>query len=400
MKLNAATAKALTLPPGVKDKTFFDDALGGFGLRLREGGSRNWIVQYDIAGKTRRVTLGSTAMLDVGAARNKARDILAGIRLGGDPAAEKRARQAQAADTFAALLPRYLTVAQREMRPRSFVEIKRRLLKLARPLHSRPLASIDRRMVSGLIGTLAEKNGPAAAINGHSALSGYFAWLVREGLLEQNPMLYANKPKKRPGRDRVLSEAELRTLWTALDGSDYGDIVRLLIYTAGRRAEIGSLRWGEVNLEEALIEIPGARMKNGKPHVVPLSGPALAILKKRERNGRDHVFGQGPSGFEGWSWRRKDLDRHMIGPRPNWVLHDLRRLASTTMHEKLGIQPHIVERVLAHVGHQSGVAGTYNKAEYLAEKRRALQRWAEWVDAVLSGRPAKAQVIQLGRKRR
>src|SRR5262249_46143034 len=156
--------------------------------------------------------------------------------------------------------PRYLARQEREMRPRSFTEIKRRLLKLARPLHSRPVASIDRRLVSSLIGNISERNGLSAAINAHSAMSSYFAWLMREGLLEQNPIPYANKPKKRPGRDRLLTEQELRALWGALDDSDYGDIVRLLAYTACRRAEIGGLRWDEVNLDEAVIEIPGARM--------------------------------------------------------------------------------------------------------------------------------------------
>ena len=101
------------------------------------------------------------------------------------------------------------------------------------------------------------------------------------GLLEQNPMLYANKPKPLPARDRVLTEDELRTAWAALGDDDYGDIFRLLVYTASRRNEIGGLRWGEVNFADALIEFPAARMKNGKPHVIPLSEPALAILKRR-----------------------------------------------------------------------------------------------------------------------
>jgi integrase len=136
-------------------------------------------------------------------------------------------------------------------------------------------------------------------------------------------------------------------------------------------------------------------MKNGKPHVIPLTEPAIEILRKRQRNGRDHVFGSGTSGFQGWSRTRKALDEAIAGERPDWVLHDLRRLASTTMHDELGIPPHIVERCLAHVGHQSGVAGTYNKAEYIVEKRRALERWAEWVDAVVSGKPAKARVVKL-----
>jgi integrase len=399
MKLTAATIKALTLPPGASDKTFWDDELGGFGLRLRTGGSRNWVVQYDIGSKSKRITLGTTAMLDIGTARAKAKDLLASVRLGGDPASEKREARAKAAETFGAILPRYLAKQQGERRARSFKELERHLVKYARPLHPRALTSIDRRAISGMIATIAERNGPSAAINAYGSLSGYFSWLMREGLLEQNPVLYTNKPEAGAPRDRVLTDDELRTIWSVLGEDDYGDIVKLLVYTAARRHEIGDLRWDELSLDNAVIELPASRMKNSRPHLIPLSAPALAILKKRQRNNREHVFGCGSSGFQGWSWRRKDLDARIAGPRPTWVLHDFRRFASTVMHEQLGIQPHIVERILAHVGHQSGVAGTYNRSDYIAEKRRALQRWAEHVQAIVTGEPAKAKVVQLRGKR-
>jgi integrase len=362
-------------------------------VRLRAGGSATFVVQYDIAGKSRRVMLSPVTLLDNGAARTKAKDLLAHVRLGGDPAAEKRERRTQAAETFGAILPRYLITKQNECRQSSFKQIDRRLQKLAKPLHPLPVAAIDRRAISGLLSTIAATNGPTAATNLHGTLSGYFSWLVGEGLLDQNPMLHANKPKPRPARDRVITEDELRALWAALGDDDYGDIVKLLIYTAARRSEIGDLRWDEIDFDEGLIEIPPGRMKAGRPHQIPLSEPALAILRKRWRNGRDHVFGQ--RGFQDWSRSRAALDNVIGGERPDWVLHDLRRLASTTMHDKLGIAPHIVERVLAHVGHQSGVAGTYNKAEYISEKRRALDRWAAYVDGAMAGRPSGAQVVQL-----
>src|SRR5262245_23546200 len=395
MKLTTTTTKGLALPPGVNDRTFWDDELGGFGLRLRAGGSARWVVQYDHGGKTKRVTLGTTALLDTGAARTKARDLLAQVRLGGDPAADKRTSRTQAAETFGALLPRYFIVRQRDCRPSSFKQIERRLCKLARPLHPLPLTSIDRRTISSLIATIADSNGPTAATNAHGTLSGYFSWLMREGLLDQNPMLYTNKPKPRPGRDRVLTEDELRALWTALGDDDYGNIVKLLAYTAARRGEIGDLLWNEVDLDAAVIELPPHRMKSNRAHLIMLSKPALAILSERQRNGREHVFGRGQSGFRGWSRARKALDATIAGERPSWVLHDLRRLASTVMHD-IGISPHIVERCLAHVGHQSGTPGTYNKAQYAAETRRAMERWAEYVDAIVSGkRPA--TVVKLRR---
>jgi integrase len=325
--------------------------------------------------------------------------LLAHVRLGGDPAADKRARRAQAAETFAAILPRYLICKQRDCRQSSFKQIERRLWKLAQPLHPLPITAIDRRSIASLIAAVADSNGPSAATNLHGTLSGYFSWLMGAGLLEQNPMLYANKPKPLPSRARVPTEDELRAAWAALGDDDYSDIFKLLTYTASRRGEIGGLRWDEVDLDKAVIEIPAARMKNGKPHVVPLSEPALAILKKRQRNG-EHVFGRGTSGFQGWSWRRKDLDARIAGKRPTWVLHDLRRLVSTTMHEKLGIQPHIVERVLAHVGRQGGIGGVYNRSDYAIEKRRALEKWAAHIEALVSGVPSKKKVVQLRSRRR
>jgi len=105
MKLTAKTIKTLALPPGKTDKTFWD---GGFGLRLRAGGATRWVVQYDLGGRTRRMTLGTANQLTLGAARAKAHDILAAVRLGKDPAAEKRQAHELAAETFGALLARYL----------------------------------------------------------------------------------------------------------------------------------------------------------------------------------------------------------------------------------------------------------------------------------------------------
>src|SRR5262249_5847055 len=320
VKLTTTAVKTLALPPGTKDKTFWDDELGGFGLRLRAGGSRAWVVQYDLAGKSRRVTLGSTALLDVGAARARAKDLLAQVRLGGDPVADKHMRRAQAAETFGALVPRYLIANQSTWRPQSFKQVERRLQKLARPLHPLPLTSIDRRTISALISSIAASNGETAATNAHGTLCGYFSWSVREELIEASPMLNTNKPKPRPGRERVPTEDELRAVWAALtDGDDYSDIVKLIVLCAARRTEIGGLRWDEIDLGNAVIEIPASKMKANRPHVIPLSGPALEILRRRPRTG-DYVFGRG-RGFLGWSARREALNAAIGAPPPLSLLH-------------------------------------------------------------------------------
>src|SRR5262249_23603413 len=112
MRLTATTIRTLTLPAGASDKTYFDDAVAGFGLRLRRGGSARWVVQYDLGQKTRRMTLGSVGALDLGAARKSAKDILAAVRLGRDPAGAKIEARARMGETFGALLARYLPPQQ------------------------------------------------------------------------------------------------------------------------------------------------------------------------------------------------------------------------------------------------------------------------------------------------
>jgi integrase len=405
MKLTTTTIKTLTLPAGANDKTFFDDELPGFGVRLRAGGSAKLIVQYDLGGKTRRITLGATALLDLGEARKRAREILAARALGRDPAAEKQDRARAFMESFGTLLPRYLAFKQTELRPRSYQETVRHLRQYAKPLHSRPVASIDRRAIAALLATLTEKNGPTAAKCARASLGGYFTWLLREGLVDTNPVAFTNKPVEHGARTRVLDDGEFAEIWKALEGAgQYADIVKLLAYTAARRAEIGDLSWDEVDLDAAVIELPATRMKGGHPHTIPLSSPALAILAARAPNGRGFVFGRGRAGFVGWSSAKRTLDERIAAarkaagiaePMPAWVLHDLRRLASTVMHDQLAVPPHVVESVLSHTGHKAGVAGTYNKADYAVEKRRALERWAAWVDEVVTGKQPAKKVIRL-----
>jgi hypothetical protein len=102
MKLTDNAVRALHLPRGVPDKVWFDDELGGFGVRMRDGGARSWIVQYDFGGKAHKMTLGAVDTLSAARARASAKDILAAVRLGRNPAAEKRRARVQTAETFSA----------------------------------------------------------------------------------------------------------------------------------------------------------------------------------------------------------------------------------------------------------------------------------------------------------
>ncbi len=100
----------------------------------------------------------------------------------------------------------------------------------------------------------------------------------------------------------------------------------------------------------------------------------------------DSVFGEGEAPFSGWS-RAKDRLDAALGIEAPWSLHDLRRTLSTRLHDT-GVKPHIVEAILAHVGHKAGVAGVYNQASYRPQKRQALKRWADLVAVIVGATTA------------
>jgi integrase len=405
MKLTTTTIRSLAPPPGQRDKTYFDDALPGFGVRLREGGSRTFVVQYKIGAKHRRMPLGSVAAIDLGKARATAKDLLAKVRLGADPAGEKLEQRQKISTTFGTLLPRFLARQRSRLKPRSYQETERHLVAHAKGLHGIGIEKIDRRTIAVRLAEIAEQNGPAAANRTRASLSAYFAWLLREGVLEANPVLNTNRAPEIGARERVLSDDELATIWRALGDDQYSSIARLLVLLGARRDEIGGLRWSEIDLERALITLPATRTKNRREHQIALAPAALALLQAQPRrfdadgNPRDLVFGHGARGWQDWSGSKADLDARIEAaqsePIADWRLHDFRRSMSTTMHERLGVMPHVVEAALGHVGgHRGGVAGVYNLAGYADLRRVALGKWADHVLSLVTGkRPA--EVVNL-----
>jgi len=402
MKLTTANIRTLTLPAGKREAIFFDADIPGFGLRLREGGSRSFVFQYRVGTKQRRIVLGKVSASDIGKVRDTAKDLHAKVRLGGDPAGDRAENRAKATETFEAVAATYLTHQRINLRPRSYVDIERHLLKHAKALHGLQLAKIERRDIAACITAVAKNSGPVTGNRVRTSLSGFFSWAIRAGLVDANPVSNTNRHEEK-SRDRVLSPAELRLIWNALRVDHYGAILKLLALTAQRPGEIAGLRWSEIDLEKSIIVLPGERTKNHRTHVVPLSLAAQVILKAQPRRAtragklRDLIFGLGEQAFSGWSNSKERLDATILEeqrkqdpnakPLPHWTPHDLRRSAATHMANELDIEPHIIEAVLNHIsGHKSGVAGIYNRAPYERHKRAALDRWAEYLLALVEGR--------------
>jgi len=396
MKLTVRNIANLDLG-GKSERIVFDDDIAGFGIRLREGGSRTWVYQYRIGRKQRRMVLGSAKSVPLSVARENASRLEAKVRLGGDPAMDKEIAREEADNTFGALVERYIEERRSDWRPYSEKQFRRHLNKYAAPLHRLPIAAISQRQVASLLTDLAKKSGDVTSNRVRSTISSLLAWAMRQGIRLPEGNVASNTDRRtEKSRERVLSDAELRAIWKAAAG-EYGAVLKLLILTGQRANEIGLLRWDEVHDEQILL--PGSRTKNGRPHIIPLSEAAKTILiplseaaktilAKSPRARRTSVFGREDIGFRDWSNAKRYLDERIPEagtPLPHWTVHDLRRTVATRMAE-LGVQPHVIEAVLNHVsGAKSGVAGIYNRASYDKEKREALELWAAHVEALIVG---------------
>jgi integrase len=183
--------------------------------------------------------------------------------------------------------------------------------------------------------------------------------------------------------------------------------------TGQRASEISDLRWSELTTITVpakrvsdtvvfpqftirAIELPAARVKNKRPHLIPLSPQASAIIDAQQRRAdddgqlRDYVFGVGTRGFQGWTDSNASLNNRIAkelgSPLEHWVIHDLRRTFSTLLNDRLGVLPHVVEACINHVGvAKSGVAGVYNRALYLRERVEALTAWADHLASIADG---------------
>jgi integrase len=229
-----------------------------------------------------------------------------------------------------------------------------------------------------------------------------FTWAIDKGHADATPTTRIRPRSGNNKRQRTLSPAELIDVWWAATavGGHYEKIVKLLILTGQRRDEIGGLTWREITEidQHPRIDLPPRRTKNKLPHIVPLSRQALALLPPRpEHADRTVVFGRRHHiGFSGWSKEKRKLDeaidsyvRRRTGEgMPRWVIHDLRRTFVTLMGELGFATPHVIEAIVNHVsGHKANVAGVYNKALYLEERRKGMEAWGDYVEGLTRRAP-------------
>lgn len=409
-----------------------DARIAGLFLVVQPSGSKSWAWRYRLNGKPKKMTIGPVlaersedrspqignahTLSEARTAAGRAAQVLAE---GGDPAALKHAdTQASRAgtDTVDHALDEYLRLyVTKENRDNTISSVTSFVNLHIRPAWaSKKLKAIVAKDVRDLIRKVSvpvdmngrTRGGPVAAQRGHAVLSKFFGWCVKEGMIAVSPVTSTAAPSSPEARDRVLTDREIVQVWQAAErmGAPFGPMLQLLLLTGQRREEVAAMRWREIEELDGpapVWMIPAGRAKNGKPHAVPLSPEAVALLSALPRmtdphTGKDSEYAfttTGRAPVSGYSKAKARIDREIAtaagdggDPVPAWRLHDIRRTVASGM-ARLGQPVHIVEAVLNHKsGSISGVAAVYIRHEFVDEKRTALSAWARSVTALIEPR--------------
>lgn len=412
-------------PPGVRTD-YTEPGRRGFMLRHWPGGERTFVVRYQREGKPRVMTLGNYPALSLESAHEAHAEARKLLQRDIDPI-EERDRQKRAADAAEHVRRQTDAVTIRNViaewawhyarrhrkRPREAVRLLKKYV--GKALEGRPAADIRKRDIVLLLDRITAR-GSLVMSNRIDALGKQaFAFAVSRDLLDTSPWIGISRPggDEQP-KDRHLTDDEIRAFWNGIEDAAVSKPVRLalksILVTAQRPGEVAGAMLSEFDQKSQLWTIPPAHSKNGKAHVVPLSGLALDLIdqlreatapKKDRPRSRFllpsvHVMHKPDEPLSVRALSRAlrnciDDDGQLFGFEP-WTPHDLRRSAASGM-TALGIDRLHVSKVLNHT--DDGVTGkVYDQHDYLPEKKRALAVWADHVAAVVTNKRKKVASIK------
>lgn len=403
------------------DNEVWDTVVPGLCLRIGKR-RRTYSVTTRIDGRQIRRKVGTTDTVEsISDARDAARCILRNAAKGIDPEEAERAAKREAernrARTFRVVADEFMTKPSRAgLRSRD--ELQRKLDRdIFLAIGDMQIDAIDRADVRNLMRDKA-KTAPVAANRILTLVRSILNFAVDEGYIDRN---VAERIDREPetSRDRVLTKAEIRAFWGVLDDESLHmdpatrTALKFLLVTGQRRGEVAGATWAEFDFERDEWHIPATRTKNGLPHIVPLSPLALDLLDDmaewtggaHRKTGTPHATTDAVfPGAAGESLTGYSVSQAMHRALPKMNLeggratpHDLRRTMVTIMNEQLEIDPHVVEATVNHISGaaKAGVAGIYNRAQYLPQRRAALDAWATWLTATIEGRKPADNVVTL-----
>ena len=218
MKFTQSRINSFQPPAGKTDHDEIDEAMPGFGVRFRNGGTGTYFIKYKIGDKHGRLSLGKVGKVSLADAQAAARKHFAAIAEKIDPSVERAKAAAKASDTIGPLIDDFMRYLAATDAPMTYLkEIERTLRPYFKGLHRFNATDINRAMVAKVLATIRTERGPIAADRSRAHLSKFFTWTIAEGHTEVNPVTGTNKTGSK-SRDRLLQDSEIAAIWNALGG--------------------------------------------------------------------------------------------------------------------------------------------------------------------------------------
>jgi integrase len=412
VKLTDAAVQRLKAAPGPR-VDFFDAAFPGLCLRVtgaidQRPERRTWTLFYRFGGKQKRLTFepGYPA-IGLGKARELANAARLELQAGQDPSHKKAAAKAKAArepDTLEDIVELYLErdLKQRNRSAAYIAAVRRNFDNHVLPQWSgRSIQSITRRDVVDLLDAVSDgkksKNGvrPSggriASNRVLASIRAMFRFCERRGLIPLSPVGLLQSPGEETRRERLLSPAEIRSVWLASNqiGFPFGHFTKALLLLGQRRAEVAGMRWADIDFDDRVWFLAAKSTKAGRGQLLPLPSSAVDLLRSVPRVvDSPWVFTtNGNTPISGYSKGKMKLDSAIMGicgetgPMQAWHLHDLRRTAASNL-ARLQTPRLVISKLLNHS--DGSVTGIYDRYEYLPEKRVALEKWSAEIDRIVA----------------
>jgi len=336
------------------------------------------------------VQIGSYPDVSLKEAREVREEKAGLVRGGKSPAEEKRKKRAGLGEstTVQGFGEKFFTdVIEKNWADPS--DLRRYLDKDVYPkLGNRPVKDITPFDIQEVVFAKRDSGAPTAARHLRSLLVQLFDYAVAKQIVKFNPVLSlkAKQVAKLTSRDRALSPEEIRRFLQALYGSNNTNrclkiALHLVLLTLVRKRELLRARWEHVDFETGEWLIPKQHSKNKREHIVYLSSQALGLFRELQiLAGGSALVLPGRLSLNrpyAHSTLNEVIDRLALEPR--FTVHDLRRTASTLLHER-DFPSDVIEMALNHK--KAGVRGVYNKAQYAPQRRKMLQFWADFVEGL------------------
>jgi integrase len=372
----------------------------GLILLVKESGAKSWVLRYRMEGKEHRAGLGKYPAVGLAKARELKNAFKRELAFGGNPQERKRNERKEAARieaikaaTFGKIAGEWYERQEKAWSHSNRTGISHMLNAFLLPeFGEKPIREITTREMLDLFLDM-EKSVPSTAHRTRGIAERIFQYAVTRGDADLNIALGLRKTLK-PIRQRhhaaLTAPKDVANLMVRIEDYPGSAVVRsalwFLLYTFQRPGEVQGAAWDEMDLDAALWRIPENRMKNRRPHIVPLSRQALELLGFLKSLAAR--TGHSPFIFPAKSTKAAPIHettlckalRTMGYTSEQMTAHGFRAIASTNLNEQ-GWNRDVIELSLAHV-ESNRVRAAYNHAERLQERREMMQAWADWLDGL------------------